>query len=297
MRLHRRRETRDLARLEALGMCFGSGGSSPPPPDPAVGEAAKQQAEIGKEALEFSKQQWAELQPWRDFQLEVGQQVAQSALTQMDTENQISQDYWNYLKDTFRPLEEQIVAEAKSYDTPDRRSAEAARAVSGVSSQFSTQQQNMGRDLARYGLRPEDADLKASRIAEAGLSAVAANDARRNVEAVGTARKLDAASLGRGLPANQATAAQLGLASGAAATGGAAASGQGVVSSAQLMQQGYNTAIGAQGSAGQMLLGQWNAGLQGWGMGEQASAQRSAGTGAAVGAGVGAAVGIAAIAI
>jgi hypothetical protein len=209
----------------------------------------------------------------------------------MQLQNQISADYWNYLKGTFRPLEEQLVAEAKAYDTPERQDKEAARAQAQVGQSFAQQRENLGIDMARYGLKPEDAQLDRSRLAEGGLSAVAANEARRQVEETGYARKVNAAQLGRGLPANQAQAAGLGLNAGNSASVNALAAGSSTLQSANLMQQGYGTAIAANQSAGQLGLGLYQLQTGAYNANQNRAAQESAGTGQLVGTVVGIAAG------
>lgn len=259
------------------------GGGSAPAPDPTITEAEKANIELGKESLAFSKEQWEELRPWREWQFQTSQKAADAALDTMTLQNQISTDYWNYLKSTFRPLEEQLVAEAKAYDTPERQDKEAARAVSQVGQSFAAQREGLGLDMARYGLKPEDAQMDRSRLAEGGLTAVAANEARRQVEETGYARKVNAAQLGRGLPANQAQAAGVGLNAGNSASGNALAAGGSTLQSANLMQQGYGTAIGANNSAGQLGLGMYNAQTGAYNAQQNRAAQADAGTGQLIG--------------
>jgi hypothetical protein len=84
------------------------------------------------------------------------------------------------------------------------------------------------------------------------MQAGAATGARRQIEATGRAMRADAAQMGRGLSSAQATAIQTGTQAGGAAVG---AAGQGVTfnqAGANMMGQGYNTAVGANQSAGNL---------------------------------------------
>lgn len=266
---------------------FGGGGGSAPEPDPGIAEAQKANAEIAKEALQFSKDQWAELAPWREWQFATSQKAADAAINTMELQNQIAQEMWSFYSGTFKPLEQQIVAEAKAYDTPERQEKEAARSIAQVGQSFAASRENMGLDMARYGIKPEDAQLDRSRLAEAGLTAVAANEARRNVEETGYARKMNAAQIGRGLPANQAAAAGLGLNAGNAASGNALAAGGSTLQSSQLMNQGYATAIGANTAAGNLGLGMYQGAQSAYNADQQRKGQESAGIGQLVGTAAG----------
>ena len=282
--------------LWASRLSIGGDSPDPPKPDPAVGIAAAANAEISQEALAFNKQQWEELRPWREWQFETSKQAASAALTTVDLQNKISADYWGYLKDTFRPLEEKIVADAKAYDTPERRELEAGKAVGEVSRAFDASAENQRRQAESMGLDPSSgrfSDMETSTgIARAAASAGASNVARTNVETLGLARTMDAANLGRNLPSNQATAAQVGLSAGNSASGNALAAGGGALQSAAMMNQGFNSAIGANNASGQLGLGLYNAQMSGWNSQNNASAAQSAGIGSLVGTVAGGVIGM-----
>jgi hypothetical protein len=105
-------------------------------------------------------------------------------------------------------------------------------------------------------------------------SASAAYNARKGIETVGYARKMDAASLGRGLASSQATSAQVALTAGNNAVSNTGAPITSMNQSTQANGQGFNTAISGNNSAGN-LYGQI-AGIQ-----NQADANSNAWMGAA----------------
>ena len=116
--------------------------------------AAQSQAAISKEALDWYKQIYAEQAPLREQAADMATKVADAQLESMTLNNGISKDYWDYQKDTFRPLEEGIVSDAQTYVTSARREAEAASAVADVGSQMSLARQVQTRNQQRTGVNP-----------------------------------------------------------------------------------------------------------------------------------------------
>lgn len=262
----------------------------PPPPDPAVGQAAQANAEVAREALDFSKAQWEEGRPRRELEFDIAKRVADVSIDQLMKQGEISDRYFEHLTSTFLPLEQEIVADARAYDTPARREEEAGRAVSDVRTQFGVSRENAQREASRYGVSPVQANARYGvemDAAEAATAAGAANTARRAVETVGFARRMDAASLGRNLPSAQATAASVGTQAGNAGVNAAMAPGQAARADQAAQLAGYGTAIRGFDSAGSLLNQQYNAAIHGYGVGEQAAAAQSAGVGQAVGAAAG----------
>ena len=218
--------------------------------------AAQSQAAISKEALDWYKQIYAEQAPLREQAADMATKVADAQLESMTLNNGISKDYWDYQKETFRPLEAGIVSDAQAYDTAARRDAEAAGAVADVGSQMSLARQAQTRGQQRMGVNPNSGKALAldsqMGLAEATAKAGAANTARRNVELQGYARKMDAANMGRNLASNQATSAGVALNAGNSASSNAAQPLVQSTQSAQVMGQGFNTALQANQSAGNL---------------------------------------------
>ncbi len=286
-RIEREWERRIEARVRR-GICYMDS-PSPPPPDPAIGQAAQGNVELGREALAFQKQQYEEGRP-RQAELDklVNQVVSNMVETQTKS-NLASDDYISYMKTTFRPVEQGLVAEAQAYDTPARREEAAGEAAGDVRTQFGLQREMAARDLARSGVDPSSgryADLQRSvGNAEAATTAAAANQARRGVETTGRALKFDVAGLGRNLPGAGATAAQVGLQAGSNAVNAATVPGSNARADASLVNAGFGSATAGQQAAGNLYLGQYNAGLNAWGAGQQSGSSGMAGIGSLVGLG------------
>lgn len=238
------------------------------PDTSGVNAAAQQSSQTAQQALDWYTQEAARTQGQRDQSAATQNDIAQQQLAAMGQQNALAQDYADYNKTTFRPLEESIVSSAQNYDTPERQAAAADAARADVRAAQAGQQTTAAQSLARMGYDPTvDATKLAANnaLAEAGASTAA----RRNVEATGHAMEMDAASLGRNLPSAQATAIQTGTQAGQGASGAATGAVNTSMGGAALMGQGYGTAIQGYGTAGNLYgqaaqLGQTdNSGL--WG--------------------------------
>ena len=222
----------------------------------AINTAAASNAAISKEALDFYKQTYAEQAPQREAAAKIAMDVANQQLESSKQNTAISNDYWNYQKDTFRPLEEGIVADAKTYDTAARRESAASEAVADVGMQAEAARQAQTRQQQRMGVNPSSGKALALQsqmgMAEALGKAGAANTARDKIELQGYARKMDAANLGRGLASSQATSAGVALNAGNSATANAGTPLTQANQAAATMGQGFSTAIQGNNSAGSL---------------------------------------------
>jgi hypothetical protein len=212
--------------------------SNPPPPDytplaNASAEAARIQGELGREQLAFAREQYEAnaplLQEIAGLQMDAQQQ-------QMDQ----AKDYYDYQVDTFRPLEQGLVADAERFNTEAYRDQVASQAAADAGRAFGISQQQNQRAMASMGVNPNSGRFAgmnaATGLQQAAARANAMTGARTQAEQMGYARKLDAAGLGRGL-AGASNAAYAG------ATGAGTAAGM----NAQSAGQNYmgNMAMGA----------------------------------------------------
>lgn len=189
-------------------------------------------------------------------------QAKTQAETSATQNAQAADTYGRYTK-TFVPIENKIAADAQGYDTPERRNAEAAQAQADVGSGIDAQRDNIGRDVMSRGGDVNSGNYTAA-LARAGVvggaaQGAAGNQARKNVEAIGGAKLADAANLGRGNVSTNATQTQLGLQAGNSAVANANVPGQIGLGQVQGFNQAAGTAIQGNSSAGNLLLGQYNA--------------------------------------
>jgi len=181
----KQRRTTRAALMECgdYGWCFG-GKDAPDPPDytpvAAAQQAASQEAlQLGREQLDWAREQWADQQriveDVMDVQLPLMQQQAQLAAQgaevynaamaqQMDiaAQNQelALQDRERY-ETTFRPIEDDLIAEALGYASQERMSLEAGRAQADVARAQQVQRDAMLRELEGYGVDPSQTRYQA----------------------------------------------------------------------------------------------------------------------------------------
>ena len=208
------------------------GKSSPPPPDYTGMEA------LGREQLAFSRQQYAEMKP-------LAERVAAQQMASQAQQMQQAQDYYNYQQQTFRPLEQGLVADATRFSTEGYREQQARDAAAAAGRAFGVTQDAASRAAAARGVNPNSgAGLALQSQNMLGLAAGRAGamtGARNLAEQTGFARRLDVTGLGRGL-AGASTAAYQG-ASGAGTAGLGSA-----MSAGNQFQQGLSAAGGTMNS-------------------------------------------------
>jgi len=216
------------------------GKSSPPPPDYSGMEA------LGREQLQFARDQYAEMKP---FATRLATSMADAQQEQMAQ----ARDYYNYQRDTFRPVEQGLVRQAQEFDTEAYRQQLASKAMADAAKAFQGSQGVMMREATRRGVNPASGAFGAASNANAmGLAAMqagSANQARQQAEQLGYARKLDVVGLGRGL-AGASTAAYGGATGAGQAAGGTAMSaGNQRMTGMQQAGQTYGGILNSQTSA------------------------------------------------
>lgn len=155
----------------------------------------------------------------------LAQQAQNVQLGLAQQQQEVANEYNDYNKETYRPLEKQLVNESLQAGTQGELDRAAGDAAAGVKSAFARNAEASGRSLARMGINPASSRALAVRVNDDAMSAVnsaaAANTAREGAKAVAYGKKMDAASLGRNLPSAQAAAANGAIAgaNGAASTG------------------------------------------------------------------------------
>jgi Chaperone of endosialidase len=222
---------------------------SPSAPDMSGQTAvANRQAALSEEQLRWMQQIYNETAPQRADAIRRANLISDQQLDSARQQDRIAADYDHYNRETFRPLEQGIVKEATEYDTPLRREQAAAEAQGNVGSLADATRGTAMREMAARGVDPSSGSsaiaLSRGAIGQAAATAAAGNDARTRVETVGAAKKMDAASLGRGLASSQATSAGLALTAGNSSSNNAQVGGNVTAQGAQMINQGY---AGAQG--------------------------------------------------
>lgn len=242
-------------------------GPDAPDPDPMIGEAAKANAEIGKEALALQREQYADQKALTDKYMPVfEEQIRLSQAEQAKSTARSDQQWESYQRD-FAPLESELAKKALEYNTDGRQTMEADRAAADVSQNFGLARQRMAEDMAASGGLPGSgaglANANAMAIEEAKARAGASNTARRQVESQGLAYLDNAARFGRNMSSTGLAAASLAGQQGGQAQGSVGGLSQLVAAPVQQSQGLFGAAVGANSSAGNLGLGLFNAELQG----------------------------------
>lgn len=243
------------------------GGKSDPPPPPdysgiaAASEAsAKYAYELGQDQLEWAREQYAS-------DKEIVDRVVSAALDmQRFNMDNAAYDRARY-QDRFQPLEDQLIADAKSFASQERKDKEMGEAAASVGQQFTAARNAATQNLEAFGVDPSSTRYAAldigMRASEAAAKAAAANQAADMVDAQGRAIRSEAINVGRGYPGqiagtyatalqggNQAVNSQLAGTASGANTMGTGAQWQGLGNQAlgvwgNTLNMGYNNQLNA----------------------------------------------------
>lgn len=185
---------------------------------------------LGQQQLDESRRQYDLAMPYlsriADTQSGIMQQTADQGA-----------EYYNYMRNTFRPVEEKMVADAMAYNTEAKREELARQAARDVGLAFQQTQGMTDRAMAAQGVNPNSPAAMAMRqknqLGLAAQRANAMNSTRTQAEALGYARMADATGLGRGLPGASAGAYQV-------AVGAGDSAGRNFQQPGQFLMQGLN---------------------------------------------------------
>ena len=215
---------------------MGSKGAPPPdyaPLERASAQAAAVQEKLGRDQLAFAREQYDRSAP-------ILEGIANQQMAAQSEQMAQARDYYNYQKDTYRPLERGLVADAERFNTEAYQNQLAGQAAADAGRAFGIGQQQNQRAMAAMGANPNSGRFagmqNATGLQQAAMRANAMTGARNQAQQMGYARKLDAAGLGRGLAGAS-----------AAAYGGASQAGSMAGGNAQSAGQNYmgNMAIGS----------------------------------------------------
>jgi hypothetical protein len=251
-------------------ICHIDMGDSPSAPDPNPGqiasaEAAKEvgqmQKDVAMEYLNFSKEQYA---AFKDDLKEIAS--AQKKI--MSDTAKRSEEYAAYERETFRPLEKRLVAEAEDYNTAAKQEQMASQGMADVASAYQVQRQQALDTMAKYGINPNSARFAAINAqlgqGEAAARAGVGTKSRIASEEMGRARLYDAAALGRGLASNATAAAGTAVSAGTSAGGSYMAPAEFMGKSYGQTGQMLGGASSSFGTAGNIYGQEFNSRMQGY---------------------------------
>jgi hypothetical protein len=258
---------------------------APDPPDygpliAASTAASERNFQLGTEQLAWAKEQYAKDSAITSKVIDAG--LERAAFNDANA----ARDRQRY-EGVYQPLEDQLVADANSYNSEARRELEAGRAQAAVAENFETSRRAAAQELESYGIDPSSTRYAAldagSRIAQAAAAAAAGNTARGDVEDRGRSLRSEALQIGQTYPGNIATTSSTSLQSGnQAANAGLATTASGANTMGTSTQYGQmgNQALGTAGA----LKGQeYDAAMAQY----KAKQEASSGIGSLLGAGMG----------
>ena len=204
----------------------------------------------------------------------IAEKIANSQIAAQEQQMTQGKEYYNYLKDTFQPLEKGLVADATNFNSEGYREGLARDAAAAAGRAFGINEQAAARASAARGVNPNSgAALAMQNQNMLGLSAgraQAMTGARQQAEQMGWARRLDAAGLGRGLSGASAAAYSGATSAGSAGMGTSMAPGSQYSAD---MARGNATIMGGQGLAMQGAGSILNAQTSAYNTGVQAEGQ------------------------
>jgi len=242
----------------AARLCMGGKGSAPAPDYTPLAQASKESAEImaalGREQLDFAKQQYQDNMPlFEDLvkqQLDIGEQSKAQA-----------EDYYRYMIENQRPVEAALNADAMASGGEAAQEAAAGKAMVDASTGYTGALMTAARTGARFGYDPAKiaATAGGTGLNAASMVAAGANVAREQEKQLGFAKKMDVAGLYRGLPGASSGAYGMALnagnsaganaqAPGAQYQGGMAAGASTIGAGRQMYQGGLQGVLNAQTS-------------------------------------------------
>lgn len=256
---------------------------APKPPDmrpiaDAMRQIGSQMEALGRDQLRFGQRRYEETMPFY-------QQMVQANLEGQRMSMRLARDA-EMDRQKFRALEDQMVSEAMNQDRTSMRNQYAGRAASDVEQATAAARSVAARNLSRMGINPNAArfaDLNNQiTLGTAATRAGAMNNARMAADQVIDAKRMNAISLGRNLPATQLSAIGTGSSVGNSNAGLFNAQNAPMFAGYQGAMGGLQGALGAQSGIANVM----NMGYQNELAASQAGGAAMQGLGSLVGAGL-----------
>lgn len=178
----------------------------------------------------------------------------------LDT-SKTNKDFANEQRDEYRstylPIERQVAAESKDYDSDANVQRRSGMAAANVNQQFSNATAQRARTLGRYGLNPNSSAFSAQSgkdaIAQAAMASGAATGAAFETKDRAIALRSGVANFGRGMPNTAAQATALSTSANAGASSASQLSANAAGAGPTFMNQAYNTRVGGLNDYGNVL--------------------------------------------
>lgn len=234
----------------------------------AAESAASEQNQLSREQFEWNQKIYErDVAPLQQRQQELQEKVANDALARAAKQDALADEQNQYYKETFQPLEKQVVDEAKGYDSEANVNKRSGMAAANVNQQFSNARGQSARMAGRYGLGstsfsgPAGASERAQALGAAGAATGAAFETKDKAIQL----RAGAANFGRNMT-NTALNGWGGANSSSGVAGGAANSAlNGAVTSANFMNNAYGNRMNGISSSTGLLTSALNSSANMWG--------------------------------
>jgi hypothetical protein len=104
----------------------------PPKPDPLIGQAAKQNADIAQQQLDVAREQLAWEKDRAKTQDPLIQKIVDQQIASGDANAARAESQWETYRKLFAPVEERMVQDANTFDSRERQERMAAEAAADV---------------------------------------------------------------------------------------------------------------------------------------------------------------------
>jgi len=237
---------------------FDMGNDAPDPPDyTATAAASEKSAQLGKE---LGDAQLAEARRQYDENIAVVKPIVDAQTGLMKQSIDQGDEQYNYMKDTFRPVEAGLVKDATDFSTEGAKEKYARTAAADLEQQQSNEAAQTDRALSAAGVNPNSAKFvglkRIQEISNAAARAGAVTNARDKADSLSFAKRMDVAGLSRNLTGASLGSYGLALSAGNSATSNQMAPGQALTSG---VAQGTGTIMQGQGQKVQGLTSIMNA--------------------------------------
>ncbi len=272
------------------GMTFegGKGGGGSPTPDPNIGIAQRELAEISKEYLNSWKTEvWPAMK--EESQKQSARADEQFALDKALQDMQIksAEESMARYKEYGYPLQEALFKEAEAAGGAADQERQAALALGDVRQATDRAARDVEMSQRAYGIDPTSGRYQGMRRATAvdssALEAAAATRARQAAEQLGWAKKMDATALAQGQFGNQATSTGLALNAGNQALMSGQVPMQNLGAMSSSMGGAYGGAMQGWNQVGSLGVQKYQADVDAYKTQQSANAQGASGFGSLVG--------------
>ena len=189
-------------------LLFGS-----PPDAPDMTPMANSNMEIAQANIAFAREQAGVNRQDRRRLLDSTEGIMNRQLGLAEKESARSDDYYNYAKQTFRPVEQAIARDAMNFNTGQYAKDLAAKAGTDINTGFENARSQGMRTLSRMGVRPDSGAFASTVGKLASDQALGLANAQTNAYLTADSMKrgalTNAAAVGKGYPGTSQGSSQL----------------------------------------------------------------------------------------